>query len=144
MRAKLAQENLIKDSEIPYSIVRATQFFEFVSRIADAATDGNQVRVPPAFIQPIAADDVATAVTKAAIGTPLNGMVEIAGPQRFHFDELIRQNLAASNDSREVIVDPGARYFGVKPGELGLVAAGEASLGAMRFENWLTRVTSAR
>ena len=144
MRAKLAQEKLIKDSGIPYSIVHATQFFEFVTRIADEATDGNQVRVPPVFIQPIAAEDVATAVAKVAVGPPLNGMVEVAGPERFHFDEFIRRGLRARNDSREVVVDPNARYFGIKPGELSLVAAGEASVGEMRFEDWLSPAMSSK
>ena len=144
MRAKLAQEKLIKDSGIPYSIVHATQFFEFVTRIADEATDGNQVRVPPVFIQPIAAEDVATAVAKVAVGPPLNGMVEVAGPERFHFDEFIRRGLRARNDSREVVVDPNARYFGIKPGELSLVAAGEASVGEMRFGDWLSPAMSSK
>ena len=93
--------------------------------IADEATDGNQVRVPPAFIQPMAAEDVATAVAKVAVGSPLNGMVEVAGPERFRFDEFVRQGLRARNDPREVVVDPNARYFGVKLGELTLVASGE-------------------
>src|SRR4051812_35359707 len=144
MRAKLAQEKLIKESKIPYSIVHATQFFEFVTRIADEATDGNQVRVPPVFIQPMAAEDVATAVAKVAAGTPLNGMVEVAGPQRLHFDEFIRQGLRARNDPREVIVDPNARYFGIKPSELSLVASGEARIGATRFEDWLSPATSSK
>jgi uncharacterized protein YbjT (DUF2867 family) len=144
MRAKLAQETLIKDSGIPYSIVHATQFFEFVKRIADEATDGNQVRVPPVFIQPIAAEDVATAVAKVAAGPPLNGMVEVGGPERFSFDEFIRRGLRAHNDSREVVVDPNARYFGIKPGELSLVASGEARIGKMRFEDWLSPAMSAK
>ena len=111
-RAKIAQEKLIKGSSIPYSIVRATQFFEFVGRIADEATEGNTVRLPPALIQPMAADDVASAVAKIAVGTPVNGTVEIAGPEQFRLDELIRRDLAARNDPREVISDPHARYFG--------------------------------
>ncbi|RPJ49377.1 MAG: SDR family oxidoreductase, partial [Acidobacteria bacterium] len=118
IRAKIAQEKLIKESGIPYSIVHATQFFEFVTQIADEATDGNQVRLPPVFIQPIAAEDVATAVAKVAVGTPLNGMMEVEGPQRFRFDEFIRQGLRARNDPREVVVDPNARYFGAKLSEL--------------------------
>ena len=144
MRAKLAQEQLIKDSGIPYSIVHATQFFEFFKQIADAATHGNQVRVPPVFIQPIAAEDVAAAVAKAAAGSPLNGMVEVGGPERLRFDEFIRRGLRARDDSREVVVDPDARYFGIKPGELSLVASGEATIGETRFEGWLSRATSAR
>jgi len=143
MRAKLAQEKLIKDSGIPYSIVHATQFFEFVKRIADEAAVGNQVRVPPVFIQPIAAEDVAIAVAKVAAGPPLNGMVEVGGPERLLFAEFIRRGLRARNDSREVVVDQNARYFGVKPGELSLVASGEASIGEMRFEDWLSPTTSS-
>ena len=144
LRAKLAQEKLIKHSAIPYSIVHATQFFEFVTRIADEATDGNQVRVPPVFIQPIAAEDVAAAVARVAVGPPLNGMVEVGGPERLRFDEFIRRGLRARNDSREVVVDPNARYFGIKPGELSLVASGEASIGEIRFEDWLSPATSSR
>ena len=103
-RAKLAQEDLIKSSSIPYTIVRATQFFEFINRIADEATDGTTVRLPSVLIQPMAADDVAKAVARVAVGTPLNGLVEVAGPQEFRFDELIRQGLRAGNDPREVVV----------------------------------------
>jgi uncharacterized protein YbjT (DUF2867 family) len=144
IRAKIEQEKLIKESGIPYSIVHATQFFEFWKGIADDATHGNQVRVPPAFIQPIAAEDVATAVVKVAVGPPLNGMVEVAGPQRFRFDEFVRQGLRAHNDPREVIADPNARYFGAKLGELTLVASGEARIGAIRFDDWLSPAMSHR
>jgi uncharacterized protein YbjT (DUF2867 family) len=142
MRAKLAQEKLIKESGIPYSIVHATQFFEFVQRIADEATVGNQVRVPPVFIQPMAAEDVAKAVGRVAVGTPVNGIVEVAGPERFRFDEFIRRGLRARNDSRDVVVDPNARYFGAKLGELTLVPAGEAKLSEIRFEDWLNPAVS--
>ena len=113
-RAKVAQEKLIKESTIPYSIVRATQFFEFVKSIADSATEGSKVRVAPVLFQPIAADDVASAVARVALDPPLNGTIEIAGPEKFRFDELIRQDLKASNDPREVIADPHARYFGAE------------------------------
>ena len=113
-RAKIAQEKLIKESAIPYSIVRATQFFEFVKRIADAATEGNTVRLPPVLIQPMAADDVASAVGSIAVGAPVNGTVEVAGPEQFRLDELIRRGLGARNDPREVIADPHARYFGAE------------------------------
>jgi uncharacterized protein YbjT (DUF2867 family) len=116
-RAKLAQEELIKHSSIPYSIVRATQFFEFLDRIAAGATDGNTVRLPPALIQPMAADDVASALGRIAVGSPVNGIVEIAGPTQFRLDELIRARLSASGDRREVITDPTAAYFGITPGE---------------------------
>ena len=137
LRAKNAQEALIKDGGIPYSIVQATQFFEFVKRIADEATDGATVRLPPVLIQPMAADDVAKAVGSVAVGAPLNGTVEVAGPQQFRFDELIRQGLGARNDPREVVADPHARYFGAVLGERSLIPAGDARLGEMRFEEWL-------
>jgi uncharacterized protein YbjT (DUF2867 family) len=139
LRAKDAQETLIKESGIPYSIVHATQFFEFVKRIADEATVGTIVRLPPVLIQPMAADDVAKAVARIATGDPVNGTVEAAGPQQFRFDELIRQGLAARNDPREVVVDPHARYFGAELGERSLIPAGEARLGEIRFEEWLVQ-----
>jgi uncharacterized protein YbjT (DUF2867 family) len=116
-RAKLAQEQLIKSSSIPYSIVRATQFFEFLDRVAADATDGSTVRLPAALIQPMAADDVASALGRIAVGSPVNGIVEIAGPTQFRLDELIRARLSASGDRREVITDPTAAYFGITPGE---------------------------
>src|SRR5580765_5515186 len=137
MRAKLAQETLIKDAGIPYSIVHATQFFEFITRIADEVTDGTTVRLPPVLIQPIAADDVARAVGTIAVGAPLNGTVEVAGPQHFRFDELIRQSLRAHNDCREVVADPHARYFGAELGERSLIPGDDARLGQIRFEEWL-------
>src|SRR5262249_27967630 len=120
-RAKVAQEKLIKESSIPYSIVRATQFFEFVKGIADEATQGNTVRLSPMLIQPTAGDDVASAIYRVAVATPLNGTVEIAGPEPFHIDELIRQTLRAYNDPREVITDVHARYFGAELSERTLV-----------------------
>ena len=137
LRAKNAQEALIKAGGIPYSIVHATQFFEFVKRIADEATVGTTVRLPPVLIQPMAADDVAKAVAKVAVGAPVNGTVEVAGPQQFRFDELIRQGLGARNDPREVVVDPHARYFGAELAERALVPAGDARLGETRFQEWL-------
>ena len=137
LRAKNAQETLIKGGGIPYSIVHATQFFEFVKRIADDATLGTTVRVPLVFIQPMAAEDVAKAVGRVAVGPPVNGTVEVAGPQKFRFDELIRLGLAARNDPREVVVDPNARYFGAELSERSLIPAGEAQLGEIRFEEWL-------
>ncbi len=144
IRAKMAQEKLIRESPIPYSIVHATQFFEFAKSIADSATVDNQVRVPPAFIQPMAAEDVAEAVTKVAVGAPVNGIVEVAGPERFHMDEFVRRGLRARNDPREVIEDPNATYYGAKLDELTLVPAGEAGIGAIRFEDWLNPAMSAR
>ena len=139
LRAKNAQETLIKGGGIPYSIVHATQFFEFITRIADEATDGTTVRLPPVLIQPMAADDVAKAVARIAVGAPVNGTVEVAGPQRFRFDELIRQALAARNDRREVVADPHARYFGAELGERALIPADEARLGEIRFQEWLNQ-----
>jgi uncharacterized protein YbjT (DUF2867 family) len=137
LRAKNAQETLIKGGGIPYSIVHATQFFEFVKRIADEATVGTTVKVPPVLFQPMAADDVAKAVGRVAVGAPVNGTVEVAGPQQFRFDELIRQGLAAYKDPREVVADPHARYFGAELGERSLIPWGEARLGDIRFDEWL-------
>jgi uncharacterized protein YbjT (DUF2867 family) len=136
-RAKLAQENLIKASSIPYSIVRATQFFEFVKSIADLSTEGNQVRLPPALIQPMAADDVAGALTRLATSSPVNGTVEIGGPETFRLDELVRRDLAAFHDPREVISDPHARYYGIQVSERSLVPDNDARLGETRFQDWL-------
>jgi uncharacterized protein YbjT (DUF2867 family) len=136
-RAKLAQEELIAASSMPYSIVRATQFFEFLKRIADEATDGNTVRIAPVLFQPIAAEDVAKAVGRVAVSAPVNGIVEIAGPQQFRFDEFIRLGLGARQDPRVVIADPHARYFGTELGERTLVPIVDARLGEIRFEEWL-------
>jgi uncharacterized protein YbjT (DUF2867 family) len=138
-RAKLAQEQLIKESSIPYSIIHATQFFEFVNRIADEATVGNTVRLAPVFFQPMAADDVASEVAGIAVGAPLNGTVEIAGPERFRFDEVIRQALRLRQDPREVIADAHAPYFGAEVTEYSLVPGDNPRLGARRFEEWLAQ-----
>ena len=140
-RAKIAQENLIKGSSIPYSIVRATQFFEFVKGIADFSTDGNKVRLPTALIQPMAADDVASAVAQVAMGSPVNGTVEVGGPEQFHLDELVRQGLAAWKDPREVVGDPHARYYGIAVSDETLVPGSGARLGQTRFETWLSQQT---
>src|SRR5215813_932517 len=121
MRAKVAQCKLIKDGPIPYSIIHSTQFFEFVKRIADDATTENVVRLPPVLFQPIASDDVVSAISKVATSAPLNGFIEIAGPDRLHFDEFIRLRLRSLNDSREVVADPHARYFGTELSEDSLV-----------------------
>jgi uncharacterized protein YbjT (DUF2867 family) len=137
MRAKVAQEKLIKESSVPYSIVRATQFFEFLKRIADSATEGNTVRLPSVGFQPLAADDVASVVAKVAVGSPLNAIVEVAGPEQFRFDEFISRGLNASQDPREVIADPHARYFGTELSERSLVPSDGALLGETRFEDWL-------
>jgi uncharacterized protein YbjT (DUF2867 family) len=136
-RAKLVQQNLIKESAVPYSIVLATQFFEFVKDIADASTVGDTLRPATALIQPIAADDVATAVGRVATGRPLNGTVEIAGPEQFRFEELIRTYLKARNDPREVIADPQGTYFGAEITERTLVPRTEPILGQTRFGDWL-------
>jgi uncharacterized protein YbjT (DUF2867 family) len=138
-RAKMAQENLIKASSIPYTITRATQFFEFVKGIADFSTEGNKVRLPTALIQPMAADDVASAVGRIATGSPVNGTVEVGGPEKFCLDELVRRGLAARNDPREVVADPHARYYGVELSERILVPGDDARLGETRFETWLTQ-----
>src|SRR6266550_2597452 len=142
LRAKVAQEKLIKEGPIPYTIVRATQFFEFTKRIADEATVGNSVCLPPVLFQPIAADDVASALCKVATSSPLNVTIEIAGPKAFRFDELIRERLSALNDSREVVADPHARYFGTELSERSIVPGDTAQLGETRFEDWLSHSTS--
>lgn len=136
-RAKIAQEKLIKSSSIPYSIVRATQFFEFVKGIADFSTDGNKVRLPSALIQPMAADDVATAVARVALGSPVNGTFEVGGPEKFPLVELARRALAAWKDPREVVADPHARYYGIVLSQKTLLPGDDARLGDTRFETWL-------
>jgi uncharacterized protein YbjT (DUF2867 family) len=139
-RAKIAQENLIKRSSIQYSIVRATQFFEFeLKRIADDATDGNTVRVAPVLIQPMAAEDVASAVGKISVGSPVNGIVEVAGPQQFRLDELIRRFLRDRRDPREVITDPHACYSGAELDERTLLPGDDATLAETRFDDWLSQ-----
>jgi uncharacterized protein YbjT (DUF2867 family) len=143
-RAKLAQEKLIGGSSIPYSIVHATQFFEFMKGIADAATEGNTVRLPPALIQPMAADDVASAVGQVAVGPPVNGIVEIGGPDQFRLDELIRGRLKATDDPREVVTDPQAQYFGITPSERTLLPAADARIAETRFDDWLKQSAAAR
>jgi uncharacterized protein YbjT (DUF2867 family) len=137
MRAKKAQEDLIRKSSIPYSIVHATQFFEFLKGIADTATDGNVVHIAPVLFQPMAAEDVATAVAKVAVGSPVNGVVEVAGPQPFRMDELVRRFLAARNDPRKVVADPQARYFGAVLTERSLLPGEGAKLAATSYEEWL-------
>jgi uncharacterized protein YbjT (DUF2867 family) len=143
-RAKLAQENLIKNSSIPYSIVRATQFFEFIKGIADLSTEGNTIRLPSVLIQPMAADDVASGVCRVAVGSPLNGTVEIGGPEQFRLDELIRRALAARNDPREVVTDPQARYYGIKVNDNSLIPGSEARLGETHLEEWLSPAMSSK
>jgi uncharacterized protein YbjT (DUF2867 family) len=140
-RAKIAQENLVKGSSIPYSIIRATQFFEFVKSIADFSTDGNKVRLSSALIQPMAADDVASAVGRIAMGSPVHGTVEVGGPEQFGLDELVRRGLAARKDPREVVADPHARYYGVDLSERTLLPGDDARLGETRFADWLKHST---
>jgi uncharacterized protein YbjT (DUF2867 family) len=137
MRAKVAQEKLIKESPIPFSILHATQFFEFIARIADGATKGETVRIPPVLFQPMAADDVAKAVGRTAAGEPLNGTLEIGGPESFRMDEFFRNGLKAKNDPREVVTDPDAAYFGAVLSERSIVPGENAALGETRFQDWL-------
>ena len=137
LRAKLAQERLIKTSGIPYTIIRATQFFEFLGGIAAAGTDNTRVRLSNASFQPIAADDVAKAVADAAVGAPLNDTIEIAGPERLPMSEMVARYLKATNDPREVVPDPQAGYFGVRLDDRSLVPGDHAHLGTIRLEDWL-------
>ncbi|MFI6792936.1 SDR family oxidoreductase [Nonomuraea sp. NPDC050383] len=141
-RAKIAQERLIEKSSIPFSLVHATQFFEFVRSIADTAADGDTVRIASVLFQPIAGDDVARQVGRIAVGTPLNGRVEIAGPQRFRMDEFFRDALAAMGDPREVVTDPHARYFGAELTERTLVPGDGAVLGEITYADWLGRTSA--
>ena len=138
-RAKIAQEKLIKGSAIPYSIVRATQFFEFIKGIADISVVDGKSHVPPVLFQPMAADDVATAVGRVAVGQPVHGTVEIGGPEQFRMHELVGRRLAALNDPREVVADADARYSGAKIDDRTLVPGKDAQLGETRFETWLTQ-----
>jgi len=142
-RAKVAQEKLIKASGIPYTIIRSTQFMEFLRGIADSSTDGNKVRISPGLFQPIAADDVAAIVADVALAAPRNGMVEIAGPERAPFNEIVARYLKAVGDPREVVSDAEARYFGGRVEERSLVPMGEARLGHVRFDEWLRRLHAA-
>ena len=139
MRAKVVQDELIEAASIPYTIVRSTQFYEFVQTIAYVATEGDTVRLPSAHIQPIAADDVARAVGRTAVGAPVSGIVEIAGPKAYRFDECIGLDLRAHDDPRHVVVDPGARYFGTALGDADLLPGENAQLGETRFEDWLSQ-----
>jgi uncharacterized protein YbjT (DUF2867 family) len=138
-RAKIAQEKLITESSIPYSIIQATQFFEFIKGLADISMVSDKVHLPPVLFQPMAADDVASGVGRVAVGQPVNGIVEIGGPEQFRVDELVRRRLASLKDPREVIADPDARYSGAKLSERTLVPADNAQLGETHFETWLTQ-----
>ena len=143
-RAKLAQEEAIKAATIPYTIVRATQFFEFIGRIADSNTDGETVRVPPVMVQPEAADDVAAALAVAAVGAPVNGTVELAGPELFRLDELASRVLSANGDARQVTADRSARYFGATLDDRSLVPGDDARIAPTRFEDWLSQTVVSK
>src|SRR5499427_2779198 len=142
-RAKVVQEKLIKASGIPYTIIRSTQFMEFLRGIADSSTDGNRVRLPPVLFQPIAADDIAPIVAEVALAAPRGGIVEIAGPERAPFNEIVARYLKAVGDPREVVRDPEARYFGGRVEERSLVPLGEARLGRIGLDEWLRRSQAA-
>jgi uncharacterized protein YbjT (DUF2867 family) len=138
LRAKLAQENLIKASKIPYTILQSTQFFEFVNAIVQSSADGDVFRMPPALFQPIAADDVAAALADLSVGAPLNGTVEVAGPESIPMDAIARQFLAAKGDKRQVIADVHARYFGAELNDRSLTPGDRPRLGSIRFVDWLS------
>ncbi|MGX9425215.1 MULTISPECIES: SDR family oxidoreductase [Bradyrhizobium] len=140
-RAKLAQENLIRASKIPYTILRATQFFEFVGAVVDSSTDGQIVRLSPALFQPVASDDVADALADVTLAAPINGVVELAGPERFSLDEFGRRYLTATKDRRKVVADIHARYFGAELNDRSLMPGNNPWLGSVRFEDWLRRLS---
>ena len=139
LRAKVAQEELVEAGPIPYSIVRATQFFEFIGRIADSSTDGDTVLLSPALVQPEAADDVAATLADVAVGAPLNGMVELGGPEAFPLDELARRVLSAKGDGRRVVADPHVLYYGAELDDKSLVPGENARIAPTRFEDWLAQ-----
>jgi uncharacterized protein YbjT (DUF2867 family) len=143
-RAKMAQEELIQASNIPYTIVRSTQFFEFVNGIAQSATDGQMVRLSPVLIQPIVSDDVAAALAEVTLGAPVNGTIEIAGPERLRLDELIRRFLHAKQDARQVVTDVHARYFDIELNDQSLTPGDNARIGPTRFDDWLSRSAAQR
>ena len=143
-RAKMAQENLIKASGIPFTIIHATQFFEFVKGLAQSATDGSTVRLSPILMQPIVSDDVAAAVADVALGQPINGMIEVAGPDPIRQDELVRQFLRATGDARKVVADVNAGYFGIEVNDQSLVPSANARLGPTHFRDWLSRSIAQR
>jgi uncharacterized protein YbjT (DUF2867 family) len=139
MRAKIAQEKPIKESSIPYSIIHATQFFEFLKGLADISMVGDKVHLPPVLFQPMSADDVASGIARIVVGEPVNGIIEIGGPEKFRVDELVRRRLASLKDPREVVADPNARYGGARVSERTLLPGNNARLGETRFETWLTQ-----
>jgi uncharacterized protein YbjT (DUF2867 family) len=144
LRAKMAQENLIKASGIPYTILHSTQFFEFISGIIKSATEGDVIRLSPALLQPIASDDVVAALAELAVGPPLNATVEVAGPEACPLDKFARKLLAASGDRRQVIADVHARYFGTELNDRSLTPGDHPRLGSIRFEDWLSRTSAQR
>jgi len=141
LRAKIAQESLIKDSKIPFTVVRSTQFFEFVPGIAQSATVGQMVRLSPALLQPIGSDDVADAIADVTLGAPVNGMIEIAGPERIPQDDLAQRYLRATKDPRQVVADAHARYFGAELNDQSLTPGENPRLGSIRFDDWLNRAS---
>jgi uncharacterized protein YbjT (DUF2867 family) len=144
MRAKIAQEETVKAAAIPYTILRATQFFEFIGRMADAGLNGETIQLAPVLVQPEAADDVAAALAEIALGEPVNGIVELAGPEQFRLDELVRHLLRANNDPRQVTADEHARYFGAELDEHSLTPGDGARIAPTRFDDWLSRSTTER
>jgi uncharacterized protein YbjT (DUF2867 family) len=142
LRAKLAQEETAKTGSVPYTILRATQFFEFIGRIADSSTEGDTVRLAPVFVQPESADDVAAALAEVAVSEPVNGIVELAGPEQFRLDELARRVLRANNDPRPVTADVHARYFGAELADHSLTPGSNARIAPTRFEDWLSQSMS--
>src|SRR5690606_3820507 len=143
MRAKVAQEKLVKVSPIPYTILRSTQFFEFLREIANSATVGQNVRLAPALFQPVAADDTVAALADVTMGPPINGIVEVAGPERFGMSRLVERYLMEMDDEREVIADPNARYFGAALSDESLTPGANPRIGSKRFEQWLSEIKQA-
>ena len=144
LRAKMAQEDLITSSRIPHTILRSTQFFEFITRIAQESADAKTLRVTSALIQPIVSDDVVAALAKVAVGSPLNRIVEVAGPEKFPLDDLVRRTLQATGDAREVVTDTDARYFGARLSERSLTSDSPAFVGTVHFADWIRNSTSRR
>ena len=142
LRAKVAQEETVKAGLVPYTILRASQFFEFIGRIADSSSDGGTVRLAPVFVQPESADDVAAALAEVAVSEPMNSIVELAGPEQFRLDELVRRVLRANNDPRPVTADVHARYFGAELADHSLTPGSNARIAGTRFEDWLSRSMS--
>ena len=143
-RAKVAQEEAIKASPVPYTILRATQFFEFIGRIADSSADGNTIRLAPALVRPEAADDVAAALAEIAVSAPVNGTIELAGPETFRLDEIARRVLSAKHDDRSIVADPDARYFGAKLDDQSLTPGENPRVAPTRFDDWLSHSAAER